>query len=227
MIGFQLVDFLASQCTSSLGSYSVCFGSLMAFEQALVTPSEQTQQRWAHSEKAEERNLWFLFHHPQPLGSVSRYPVRTQQGTGRRLPQPAMQMEMFPITAPSAAPQRKHKSITVHVYALEAHGWVCSITKSLKARFASRFPLPHITKSDEMWQTLAACLIFLKLRFKFGPKGLILKPLLFKLSRCVGLMKCAELQMLREPFNLHSSSSCLCLGFGLLDPPHRMEAKSE
>lgn len=57
----------------------------MAFEQALVTPSEQTQQRWAHTEKGEERNVRLLFHHLEPLGSVSRYPARTQQGTGRRL----------------------------------------------------------------------------------------------------------------------------------------------
>lgn len=35
---------------------------------------------------------------------VGRYPVRTQQGTGRCLPEQAMQMEMFFITAPPAAP---------------------------------------------------------------------------------------------------------------------------
>lgn len=50
--------------TISPGSYSACFGSLMAFEQALVTPSEQTQQRWAKEKKGTSDDpfiIWSLW----------------------------------------------------------------------------------------------------------------------------------------------------------------------
>lgn len=78
------------------------------------------------------------------------------------------------------------------------------VTKSLKSSNWSRNVVPI---------DVSAYLVVSGVCFKFGPRGLILQPLqrglVFEGSRCAQLMKCAELQMLCQLFNPHSSSSCL------------------